>query len=110
MYDYNGDVNTLLGSFTAPESGKYNINVTNNGNEDLCCHFLNEDLAEVGRTSLICKNGSEQFSNWNLEKGKKYYFYISPWMDYLIHIALSIIYFYHLLFIMCSLMNRLESL
>ncbi|MCI6791267.1 MAG: Ig-like domain-containing protein [Lachnobacterium sp.] len=82
MYDYNGDVNTLLGSFTAPESGKYNINVTNNGNEDLCCHFLNEDLAEVGRTSLISKNGSEQFSNWNLEKGKKYYFYISPWMDW----------------------------
>lgn len=90
MYDYDADVNTLLGSFTAPESGKYNINVTNNGNEDLNCHFLNEDLAEVGRTSLISKNGSAQFSNWNLEKGKKYYFYISSWDTDLLAVKINI--------------------
>lgn len=90
MYDYDADVNTLLGSFTAPESGKYNINVTNNGNEDLSCHFLNEDLAEVGRTSLISKNGSAQFSNWNLEKGKKYYFYISSWDTDLLAVKINI--------------------
>ena len=90
MYDYDGDVNTLLGSFTAPESGKYNINVTNNGNESLTCHFLNEDLAEVGITSLISKNGSAQFSNWNLEKGKKYYFYISSWDTDLLAVKINI--------------------
>lgn len=90
MYDYDADVNTLLGSFTAPESGKYNINVTNNGNEDLSCHFLNEDLAEVGRTSPISKNGSAQFSNWNLEKGKKYYFYISSWDTDLLAVKINI--------------------
>ena len=90
MYDYDGDVNTLLGSFTAPESGKYNINVTNNGNESLTCHFLNEDLAEVGITSLISKNGSAQFSNWNLEKGKKYYFYISSWDTDLLAVKIKI--------------------
>lgn len=90
MYDYDADVNTLLGSFTAPESGKYNINVTNNGNESLNCHFLNEDLAEVGITSLISKNGSAQFSNWNLEKGKKYYFYISSWDTDLLAVKINI--------------------
>lgn len=90
MYDYDSAVNTLLGSFTAPESGKYNINVTNNGNESLTCHFLNEDLAEVGITSLISKNGSAQFSNWNLEKGKKYYFYISSWDTDLLAVKINI--------------------
>lgn len=90
MYDYDSAVNTLLGSFTAPESGKYNINVTNNGNESLACHFLNEDLAEVGITSLISKNGSAQFSNWNLEKGKKYYFYISSWDTDLLAVKINI--------------------
>ena len=90
MYDYDSAVNTLLGSFTAPESGKYNINVTNNGNESLTCHFLNEDLAEVGITSLISRNGSAQFSNWNLEKGKKYYFYISSWDTDLLAVKINI--------------------
>lgn len=77
MYDYDSNVDTLLGSFTAPENGKYNFNITNNGNDTVDCYLLNEDLAEVSRYTYLHSNGSISFKNWSLQKGHKYYFYIA---------------------------------
>lgn len=76
MYDYNSNVDTLLGSFTAPENGKYNFNITNNGNDTVHCYLLNEDLAEVSRYTWLRSNESMSFTNWSLQKGHKYYFFI----------------------------------
>ena len=77
MYDYDSNVDTLLGSFTAPENGKYNFNITNNGNYTVDCYLLNEDLAEVSRYTWLNSNESTSFKNWSLQKGHKYYFYIA---------------------------------
>lgn len=78
MYDYDSSVDTMLGSFTAPESGKYNFNVINNGNETWKCYLLNEDMEEIANSGffVIQNNGSASFTNWSLPKGHKYYFYI----------------------------------
>lgn len=77
FYDYDAGKDTLLGSFIAPESGKYNFNVVNNGNHMWQCIFLNEDLEQIGCSSWTNKNGSTQFTNWSLQKDHKYYFYIN---------------------------------
>ena len=78
MYDYNSNVDTLLGSFTAPESGKYNFKVINNGDETWKCCLLNEDMEEIANSGflVIQNNGNASFTNWSLPKGHKYYFYI----------------------------------
>lgn len=78
MYDYNSNVDTLLGSFTAPESGKYNFKVINNGDEAWKCYLLNEDMEAIANSGffVIQNNGNASFTNWSLPKGHKYYFYI----------------------------------
>lgn len=79
FYDYASSRDTLLGSFIAPESGKYNFKVINNGSVSLTCDILDEDLQEIGHSNTIYKNGSELLTNWSLQKGHKYYFYIDTW-------------------------------
>ncbi len=82
MNDYNFYHDTLLGCFTAPESGKYNFEVINNGNDAWHCHFLNEDLHEIENQVIwqdIDPTESKQYTNWSLQKGHKYYFYIESW-------------------------------
>ena len=81
MYDYDAGDDTLLGSFIAPESGKYNFNVVNNGNQMWQCVFLNEDLEQIAWSSWTNKNGSAQFTNWSLQKDHIYYFYINSDMS-----------------------------
>lgn len=79
MYDYNDSVDTVMGCFTAPESGKYNFEVTNNGSCNWVCHFLNENLKEIASSDYfytIHPTHSSKFTNWKLQKGNKYYFYI----------------------------------
>lgn len=76
MYDYDSNVDTLLGSFTAPENGKYNFNITNNGTSSMFCYLLNEDLASVSSSTCLYSNDSTSFTNWSLQKGHTYYFYI----------------------------------
>lgn len=75
-YDYNPDVETLMGSFKVPESGKYTFDVINNGNASITCWLLNEDLEEVASSGSVRQNESTSFTDWTLKKGDTYYFYI----------------------------------
>lgn len=78
MYDYNGDVDTLMGCFTAPESGKYDIRVVNNSARFWNCYFLDEDLLKMDNVGWISIYPTEgrNYTGWSLKKGHKYYFYI----------------------------------
>lgn len=79
MYDYDGDVDTLMGCFTAPESGKYDIRVVNNSTDDWNCYFLDEDLSKMDNVGWISIYPTEgrNYTGWSLKKGHKYYFYIA---------------------------------
>lgn len=77
--NYDDDENTLLGCFTAPEAGKYQFYVTNNGEAYSCFHILDEDLAEIEASGPFCTIDPTEyvlFENYNLKKGQKIYFYI----------------------------------
>lgn len=78
MYDYNGNVDTLMGCFTAPESGKYDIRVVNNSTRYWNCYFLDEDLLKMDNVGWISIYPTEgrNYTGWSLKKGHKYYFYI----------------------------------
>lgn len=78
MYDYDGDVDTLMGCFTAPESGKYDIRVVNNSTDYWYCYFLDEDLLKMDNVGWIAIYPTEgrNYTGWSLKKGHKYYFYI----------------------------------
>ena len=78
--NYDGDENTLMGSFTVPETGRYTFNVTNNGSDTLKCHILNEDLADISEGDNINPTEYSSFENWSLKKDQKIYFYIESFL------------------------------
>lgn len=77
--NYYTSEDTLLGCFTAPEAGKYQFYITNNGEAYSSFHILDEDLAEIeasGYFNTIHPTEYVLFKIYNLKKGEKIYFYI----------------------------------
>ena len=77
--NYDKSENTLLGCFTAPEAGKYQFNIKNNGETYSSFHILDEDLAEIDKAGYFISIAPTKyvlFKNYNLKKGEKIYFYI----------------------------------
>lgn len=72
--NYYTSEDTLLGCFTAPEAGKYQFYITNNGEAYSSFHILDEDLAEIeasGYFNTIHPTEYVLFKNYNLKRVKK---------------------------------------
>lgn len=77
--NYDDDENTLLGCFTAPEAGKYQYKITNNGEIYSTFYILDEDLAVIDKAGYFISIAPTKyilFKDYNLKKGEKIYFYI----------------------------------
>lgn len=75
MTDYDAGNDTLMGRFVAPEAGKYQISVTNNGGVFFRTWLLNEDLARI--TGYECgKTESCTFDTISLSKNEAIYVYL----------------------------------
>ena len=72
---------TMLGSFVAPEAGKYTFKVTNNGSDSLKCHILNKNRAQIDESNWIDSTEYCSFTNMSLKKNEKIYFYIEGLYD-----------------------------
>ena len=77
--NYDGHEDTILCSFTAPETGKYRFKVTNNGDNSVDCYFLDEDRAIFDWRKYLDINSSYIFSDYSLKKDEKIYFYVETY-------------------------------
>ncbi len=77
MTDYNRDNDTLMGRFVAPEAGKYQISVTNNGSLVFDAKLLNEDLGVIAKSDYRCDTtDSYTFNTISLSKNEVIYVYL----------------------------------
>lgn len=75
-YGYDSDTETILYGFEAPETGKYDIAVSNNGEEWISIELLDEDLTSVATRNTINPTSNYAFENRALKKGQKIYLWI----------------------------------
>lgn len=83
MEDYNDDYNTILGCFEAPETGKYSITISNNGDYTSDYYLLDEDLSRFDSSSRVSSLGWYRFNELSLKKGEKVYIYVETSYAYL---------------------------
>lgn len=80
--NYDDDTDTLIGCFTAPETGKYKIKVVNVGSESFYCNILDSNLQTkwyLGGNDgyMNCNEGGEDI--WTLKKNEKIYTYMDSY-------------------------------
>lgn len=75
FYYYN---DTLMGRFVAPEAGKYQISLTNNGRVSFYPKLLNEDLAVIASAGYYSCDTTESytFNTISLSKNEVIYVYL----------------------------------
>lgn len=75
--NYHKDSDTVMGKFVAPETGKYQISVTNNGEWDFYPKTLDEDLAVIESAKSSCdSNKTYTFKTISLKKNQVIYVYL----------------------------------
>lgn len=81
VLDYDHDRDIVAGCFTAPETGKYQIYVVNNGMASQTVALLDEDLCEIEKNYCIYTNQKYTFKTISLAKDEKVYFYSEDYYE-----------------------------
>lgn len=74
-YGYDSESETMLYCFEAPETGKYDITVSNNGEEEVSIELLDENLTKV-TDRYVSPTECRTFENGSYKKGQKIYLWI----------------------------------